>query len=91
MSVIVLTDPKVFDGVPPMQYSSGYVLDLYCDACYGPSNTDPAQFTGETFAECAREARRDGWSIFRKTRTARCPDCAVTYGRKPRPAVFAPD
>lgn len=67
----------------PLQYASGYTLDLYCDTAneeghdYGSTQgTAHAAFTGETFAECAREARRAGWVIHRKTRTATCPKCS---------------
>lgn len=69
----------------PMQYASGYSLNLYCDT----ENIDgfnkhgwnefPRTFTGETFNECAALARKEGWVIHRKTRTATCPKCA---GRK---------
>ncbi len=61
-----------------MQYASGYSLDLYCDA---PGNHDfndvfPHQYVGETFAECVKQAKKYGWKIHYKTRTATCPKCA---------------
>lgn len=65
-----------------MHYASGYSLDLYCD-CVWPKaaherfQSFPSTYVGETFAECAREAKEDGWRIFRKTRTARCPKCVA--------------
>lgn len=70
----------------PMQYASGYSLDLYCDRWAG--NPDPThgyysysqEFVGETFGHCARQARRQGWVIRPYTRTATCPKCAQTEG-----------
>ncbi len=59
----------------PMQYASGYQLDLYCDTCYGPANSSPHVYTGETFTGCANKAKRDGWTIRPDKRTARCPRC----------------
>lgn len=71
------------------QYASGYSLDLYCDTypassehssttCDGVHawNEFPHQYAGETFMECANQARKDGWKIHKKTRTATCPKCA---------------
>lgn len=63
------------DSADPMQYASGYQLDLYCDTCYGPCNATPDVFTGESFADCARQAKGCGWVIRPKSRTARCPRC----------------
>jgi hypothetical protein len=62
----------------PMQYASGYSLDLYCDHSNYQHGRDefPHQFTGETFAECAKIAKRVGWIVHRKTRTATCPKCS---------------
>jgi hypothetical protein len=62
----------------PTQYASGYALDLYCDHDNPrhPWNWFPHQFTGETFAHCAKVARRVGWIIHTKTRTATCPKCS---------------
>lgn len=63
---------------------SGYTLDLYCDGgddCPLPSWKAPdGQFYGETFTECARNARRAGWFIDvngdgRERGRALCPDC----------------
>jgi hypothetical protein len=71
--------PKVID---PMQYASVYTLDLYCDRQICPMDSwhsfheFPHQFTGDTFAECARIARKLGWKIHHRTRTATCPKCA---------------
>ena len=63
------------DEQGPMQYASGYQLDLYCDTCYGELNSAPSVFVGETFTDCARQAARRGWTIRTGPRTARCPDC----------------
>jgi hypothetical protein len=73
----------------PTHYASGYTLDLYCDRSGldavptqdSPDgihkwNEFPHTFLGETFGECAREARRHGWVIHTKTRTATCPTCS---------------
>lgn len=61
----------------PMHYASGYTLDLYCDHFNPghPLGASPYQFYGQTFAECAKQARDKGWVIHRKTRTATCPLC----------------
>lgn len=61
-----------------MNYASGYNLSLYCDKIsddHGLSEF-PHEYDGETFAECAKEAKADGWKIHYKTRTATCPKCA---------------
>lgn len=72
----------------PLQYASGYTLDLYCDHFDGPAspsvdspdgrhtwNEFPHTFGGETFGECLRQAMDRGWIIRRATRTATCPKC----------------
>ena len=65
---------------------SCYSMDLYCD---GPDHRDkhgfrsrvPDVFTGHTFAECIRAARKDGWSWNPKGKgeqgsgRAVCPKC----------------
>lgn len=80
----------------PIQYASGYTLDLYCDHWGGPNSPTntrpdgvhswsefPHTFTGETFDYCARVARRRGWVIRRRTRTATCPKCSgKPHGRR---------
>lgn len=58
-----------------MQYASGYSLDLYCRKCCGPMNLRPSTYFGETFSECAKQARQDGWKIYTRARTALCPKC----------------
>ena len=37
------------------------------------------QYTGKTFAECARKARQDGWIISKKRQL--CPKCSGKEGR----------
>jgi hypothetical protein len=62
----------------------GYTLDLYCDdprhtANYRMSIGRPgdlsldAEFTGETYGECARQARRKGWMLSRDGTRCLCP------------------
>lgn len=60
------------------QYASGYALDLYCDHNNSRHGFDefPHTFTGETFGECVKSARRRGWVIRTATRTATCPKCS---------------
>jgi hypothetical protein len=68
----------------PTQYAGCYSLHLYCDGGTQDSMPDgvhtfdefPHEFTGETFGECAGQARKRGWKIYRKTRTATCPKCS---------------
>jgi hypothetical protein len=69
--------------IEPVQYASGYQLDLYCDHDNGrhPFNAFPSTYLGETFAECAAHARADGWAIHYRTRTATCPLCTVMRKR----------
>lgn len=63
-----------------MLYAGCYSLDLYCDRESAEHRFQefPHQYTGETFGECAREARRDGWIIRTRLRTATCPKCSRT-------------
>lgn len=60
----------------PIQYASGYSLDLYCDQDKHPPaiGTYMETFTGETFGQCARDARRKGW-VIHKDQTSTCPFC----------------
>ena len=64
-----------------------YSMDLYCEnaAKGGPHvkgtcphwwSEFPHVYTGETWGECARQARRDGWKIARNRQLAYCPDCS---------------
>lgn len=65
----------------PTMYASGYSLDLYCDHENDAHPKGPVypmrmkEFFGETFADCARQARAAGWKVRKKTRTATCPCC----------------
>lgn len=66
----------------PLQYASGYSLDLYCDHEYTEGecqrhafNEFPHQYNGETFSQCAKAARSQGWKINVRDRTATCPAC----------------
>lgn len=60
-----------------MQYAGCYTLHLYCDRVNDAHGFDafPHEFTGETFGECAKVARKRGWIIHKSTRTATCPKC----------------
>jgi hypothetical protein len=58
----------------PTQYASGYSLDLYCDRVHDRGYS-AATFVGQTFADCAKQARFRGWKIHTATRTATCPSC----------------
>lgn len=44
-----------------------YSMDLYCENAH--------VYTGETWGECVRDARRDGWKIT-PDRKAYCPNCS---------------
>jgi hypothetical protein len=61
----------------PLQYASGYSLDLYCqyDNPDHDFNEFPHQFGGEAFRECKLDAIRAGWSIDVAARLATCPKC----------------
>ena len=74
-----------------MGIAACYSMDLYCDNLKGPDpltvaetpddgvhsfNEFPHQFTGETFAECARQARELGWVFKRDRMTVLCPKCS---------------
>lgn len=68
--------PKKLDR--PEHYAGGYSLHLYCDHENGSHRFRefPHEYDGETFSECARAAKKDGWKINRNERTATCPRCA---------------
>lgn len=63
--------------------SSGYVVDLYCDCadCAADSHSMQeyhpkcgfAQYSGETWAECKRGAKQDGWYISNDRQTCFAP------------------
>lgn len=61
----------------PIQFASGYSLDLYCKYI-NPDHVAaefPAKFFGETFKDCKLDAIRDGWAIEVGERLATCPKC----------------
>jgi hypothetical protein len=66
----------------PMQYASGYSLDLYCDSFNARHVFEefPHIFMGETFADCSRQARAKGWVLRKQSRTATCPKCTKLLG-----------
>ncbi len=57
--------------------TSGYTLALYCDCkkCkeHGYRYQEKAEYVGETFSECAKQAREDGWTISRCKRYCSAP------------------
>ena len=61
----------------PLGYAGGYSLDLYCDHDHSDDfGNSLGTFYGQTFPECARDARAVGWIIHKATRTATCPRCS---------------
>lgn len=57
--------------------ASGYTMDLYCEVegnRHGYKEGQ-AQFYGETWADCARQARDAGWKINKRRRECICPKC----------------
>lgn len=63
----------------PLQYAGTYLLHLYCDVNDDDRHGGAVymhEFVGDTFTDCAKQARRVGWKIDRETRTATCPRCA---------------
>lgn len=60
----------------PIQYAACYAMDLYCQRTDVHNvGSYMEQFTGETFAECAKAAKKRGWHINRKTRLGLCARC----------------
>ena len=56
-----------------MPVVSGYSIDLFCDCreCNTPrlcGNTPVAQFAGENFRDCLRQAKQAGW-VFKERNT----------------------
>ena len=62
----------------PLYLAGCYLLDLYCDHLNNDHGWTefPHQFTGQTYGECAKVARKSGWIIHRDN-TATCPKCAL--------------
>jgi len=57
--------------------ASGYSMHLYCEiegAEHGYGDGQ-AQFDGETWADCARQARQLGWKINKQRRECICSSC----------------
>jgi hypothetical protein len=68
----------------PTGYAGGYLLSLYCDHDGGGLHRFsefPHAYTGETFGECARQARQDGWIVHTVTETGTCPKCSGKRGK----------
>lgn len=65
--------------------ASGYSMDLYCEADGHQHgyNEGQAQFFGETWADCARQAREAGWRIHKQRRECICPKCVKQGLRLP--------
>ncbi len=65
-----------------------YTMDLYCanwhdkdpSTCVGVSPGYAPQFTGQTEAQCKRQARKAGWKFSRWD--AICPACAKALEAK---------
>lgn len=62
----------------PLNYAGAYSLHLYCDHENEAHGFDefPHEPEGNSFAECARRARRWGWILHTDTCTATCPKCS---------------
>ena len=61
----------------PLHYAAGYSLDLYCDrAVESWKHRHCSSFYGQTFGQCAKDARAEGW-VIHKDRTATCPVCRL--------------
>jgi hypothetical protein len=59
----------------PSHYAAGYSLDLYCDSAVDSwKHRHCSSYYGQTFAQCAKDARSEGW-VIHKDRTATCPVC----------------
>ena len=75
----LLVDP----GKDAQVIASGYAMDLYCEVAGSKHGyrEGQAQFNGETWADCAKQARRAGWKINKRRRECICPKC-VRMGLK---------
>lgn len=69
-----------------------YSLDLYCDSGVrrpygtpGHSGHDggAVTYTGHTYAQCAKQAKQDGWRLDNGNRTCLCPICAKEFKKVP--------
>ena len=69
----------------PEHWPAGYVLHLYCDHENDAHalNEFPHEVTEfETLGASLAAARKSGWKINRKERTATCPKCVRDLTRK---------
>lgn len=57
--------------------ASGYALDLYCEVEGHRHGYQEGQacFTGETWGDCVKQARKKGWKINKRKRECICPAC----------------
>lgn len=57
--------------------ASGYTLDLYCDneTADHPFGYFPQTFFDENKSQCWKDAKKKGWKLDSKNRTAICPLC----------------
>lgn len=63
-----------------------YSLDMYCQYKNESHGFEefPHIYMGETFSECANQAKVAGWKLNRKTMFATCPKCVQELKKKPR-------
>lgn len=63
--------------------ASGYSMDLYCQVNGNQHEyrQGQAQFFGETWTDCAKQARAAGWKIDKAKRECICPKC-IAQGLK---------
>lgn len=59
--------------------TSGYTLEVICDCakCNGADNyhvIERAEYMGQTYSECAAQARQDGWTLSRCKRYCSAPN-----------------
>lgn len=63
---------------------SCYSMDLYCDSPEHPVHANvPDVYTGRSFSDCIRQARKDGW-LFRKDVASRTNGCGFAICPKHR-------
>lgn len=57
--------------------ASGYTIHLYCDNenIKHAYNRGFGEYEGETWNECVKQAKTEGWNVIKKTRVCYCPDC----------------